>query len=167
MGCSYGVEGGRVCASHVAVLDAEEGIALIISDPTDRLVGTILRPTRLFGNASTARRPRPSKTNRGENNETEHARRWELYALYKSIWLAAGLRYDPRCEETDVQMGNSIRGWVERLTPVDGQAHQEPGGDDRRISRALILETTKVYMDQKSEKPTDVNRMDKQMKRRW
>eukprot|EP00971_Amphidinium_carterae_P268628 5329150-Amphidinium_carterae.4 len=48
MGCSYGVEGGRVCASHVAVLDAEEGIAVIISDPTDRLVGTIVRPTRLL-----------------------------------------------------------------------------------------------------------------------
>eukprot|EP00971_Amphidinium_carterae_P231429 4592712-Amphidinium_carterae.1 len=77
MGCSYGVEGGRVCASHVAVLDAEEGVAVIISDPTDRLVGTIVRPTRWFGNASTAKRSRPSKTNRGENNATEHARRWE------------------------------------------------------------------------------------------
>eukprot|EP00971_Amphidinium_carterae_P291303 5783658-Amphidinium_carterae.1 len=74
LGCSYGVEGGRVCASHVAVLDAEEGIALIISDPSDRLVGTIVRPTRWFGNASTAKRTRPSKANRGENTTTEHAR---------------------------------------------------------------------------------------------
>eukprot|EP00971_Amphidinium_carterae_P340578 6479008-Amphidinium_carterae.1 len=64
-------------------------------------------------------------------------------------------------------MEPSVRGWVERLIPVEGQDYQAPGGADRRISRALILETTKVYMDQKSEKPTDVNRMDKQMKRRW
>eukprot|EP00971_Amphidinium_carterae_P116364 2304873-Amphidinium_carterae.2 len=167
MGCSYGVEGGRVCASHVAVLGAEEGIAVIISDPTDRLVGTIVRPTRLFGNASTAKRQRPSKANRGENNFTEHARRWELYAMYKSIWLAAGLKYEPRNEETGIEMQPSDRGWVERLSPASGQAHQPPGNDDRRMSRALILETTKVYMDQKFEKPKDLNTMDKQMKRRW
>eukprot|EP00971_Amphidinium_carterae_P235462 4672772-Amphidinium_carterae.2 len=167
MGCSYGVEGGRVCASHVAVLDAEEGIALIISDPSDRLVGTIVRPTRWFGNASTAKRTRPSKANRGENTSTEHARHWELYATYKSIWLSAGLKYDPRHEETGIMMLPSERGWVERLSPVDGQMHQPPGGEDRRMSRALILETTKVYMDQKFDKPTDINRMDKQMRRRW
>eukprot|EP00971_Amphidinium_carterae_P112859 2234972-Amphidinium_carterae.1 len=45
MGCSYGVEGGRVCASHVAVLDAALGLAILMTDPTDRLCGTLLRPT--------------------------------------------------------------------------------------------------------------------------
>eukprot|EP00971_Amphidinium_carterae_P143467 2842512-Amphidinium_carterae.3 len=52
MGCSYGVEGGRVCASHVALLDSGEGLAVIISDPLHRLEGTILRPTRKFGVSS-------------------------------------------------------------------------------------------------------------------
>eukprot|EP00971_Amphidinium_carterae_P318602 6332982-Amphidinium_carterae.1 len=49
MGCSYGVQGGRVCASHVAVLDSGEGLAVITSDPSHRLVGTILKPTRKYG----------------------------------------------------------------------------------------------------------------------
>eukprot|EP00971_Amphidinium_carterae_P214326 4253611-Amphidinium_carterae.2 len=149
MGCSYGVEGGRVCASHVAVLDAGEGIAMIISDPTDRLVGTILRPTRLYGNASSGKRQRPSKANRGENNTTEHARRWEQIAMCKSIWLAAGMQYELRNEETGVELQPCERGMVERLTPVDGQACQRPGTSERRMSRALILESTKAYMDQK------------------
>eukprot|EP00971_Amphidinium_carterae_P140223 2778291-Amphidinium_carterae.2 len=120
-----------------------------------------------FGNASTAKRTRPSKANRGENQITEHNRRWELYAMYKSIWLAAGLKYQPRYEETMVDIQDSERGIVERLTPVEGREHQPPGGNARRLSRALILETTKVYMDQKFETPKDLSTMDKQMKRRW
>eukprot|EP00971_Amphidinium_carterae_P032625 642813-Amphidinium_carterae.1 len=130
-------------------------------------MGTIVRPTRLFGNASTAKRSRPSKTNRGENNTTEHARRWELYAMYKSIWMAAGLKYAPKYEETGVPIEDCDRGWVERLSAEEGRVHQEPGNSDRRMSRALIMETTKVYMDQKHDKPTDINAMDKQMRRRW
>eukprot|EP00971_Amphidinium_carterae_P349737 6491192-Amphidinium_carterae.1 len=87
--------------------------------------------------------------------------------MYKSIWLATGLKYEPRDEETGIEMQPSVRGWVERLSPEPGQAHQPPGNDDRRMSRALILETTKVYVDQKFEKPKDLNMMDKQMTRRW
>eukprot|EP00971_Amphidinium_carterae_P273195 5422089-Amphidinium_carterae.1 len=167
VGCSYGVEGGRVCASHVAVLDAGEGLAVIISDPSGRLVGAILRPTRLYGNASSGKRPRPSKANRGENNDTEHARRWEQYAMYKSIWLAAGLQYEPRSEETGEELEQCDHGMVERLTPMDGQAWQQPGTCERRLSRALMLETTLAYLDQKVDKPTDLGKMEKQVKRRW
>eukprot|EP00971_Amphidinium_carterae_P176745 3504525-Amphidinium_carterae.1 len=164
LGCSYGVEGsrGRVCASHVAILDAEEGIAVIVSDPTERLVGTIVRPTRLFGNASSGKRIRPSKSNRGENNVTEYARRWELYAMYKSIWLAAGLQYEPRSEETGVHLEDNERGMVERLTPALGQPYLPPGTNARRLSRALLLETTNAYMRQLFEKPTDLSTMAKQ-----
>eukprot|EP00971_Amphidinium_carterae_P090859 1798464-Amphidinium_carterae.1 len=115
MGCSSGVEGGRVCASHVAVLDAGEGLAMIISDPSDRLVGTILRPTRLYGRASSAKRPRPSKANRTENDTTEHARRWEQIAMYKAIWLAAGMQYELRNEETGVEINPFERGMVEMM----------------------------------------------------
>eukprot|EP00971_Amphidinium_carterae_P168432 3337156-Amphidinium_carterae.1 len=63
--------------------------------------------------------------------------------MYKSIWLAAGLRYDPKYEETSIPMDPSVRGWVERLSAEEGRVHQEPGNADRRMSRALILETTK------------------------
>eukprot|EP00971_Amphidinium_carterae_P003866 76692-Amphidinium_carterae.1 len=63
--------------------------------------------------------------------------------MYKSIWLAAGLKYEPRNEETGILIQPSDRGWVERLSPEAGQVHQPPGNDDRRMSRALILETTK------------------------
>eukprot|EP00971_Amphidinium_carterae_P273942 5437018-Amphidinium_carterae.1 len=89
---------------------------MIVSDPTERLVGTIVRPTRLYGKASSGKRHRPSKSNRGENNVTEHARCWELYAMYKSIWLAAGLQHEARNEETGVELQNNDRGMVERLT---------------------------------------------------
>eukprot|EP00971_Amphidinium_carterae_P206601 4099400-Amphidinium_carterae.1 len=63
MGCSYGVEGGRVCASHVAVLDAALGLAMIMTDPTERLCGTLLRLTAIFGQTSSA----PKKHKMGNN----------------------------------------------------------------------------------------------------
>eukprot|EP00971_Amphidinium_carterae_P204669 4061681-Amphidinium_carterae.1 len=62
--------------------------------------------------------------------------------MYKSIWLAAGLQYEARNEETGVELQNNDRGMVERLTPFMGQPYLPPGTNARRLSRALILETT-------------------------
>eukprot|EP00971_Amphidinium_carterae_P163827 3248114-Amphidinium_carterae.3 len=117
MGCSYRVEGGRVCASHVAVLDAAQGLAVIVSDPSGRLEGTILRPTAVFGKATS--KPKKSRVgNNWESRDTEGQRFWELIAMYKAIWLAAGLAYDHGQEATGVEMLKNERGSVERITPT-------------------------------------------------
>eukprot|EP00971_Amphidinium_carterae_P301152 5983323-Amphidinium_carterae.2 len=130
MGCSYGVEGGRVCTSHVAALDSGEGLAVIISDPSHRLEGTILRPTRKFGTASTTRKKRGN--NQQESEIAEHAGLWEQIALYKSIWLAAGLAYEIGNEETAIKMKDATRGTVERITLVSGRQHFPIRGPLRR-----------------------------------
>eukprot|EP00971_Amphidinium_carterae_P148917 2952428-Amphidinium_carterae.1 len=145
MGCSYGVEGGRVCASHVAVLDAAQGLAVIVSDPSGRLEGTILRPTAIFGKATS--KPKKSRVgNNWESRNTEGQRFWEMIAMYKPIWLAAGLAYDHGQEATGVEMVKNDRGFVERITPFGTMPCLPAGTPFQRMSRALLLETTAAYL---------------------
>eukprot|EP00971_Amphidinium_carterae_P289377 5745478-Amphidinium_carterae.1 len=163
MGCSYGVEGGRVCASHVTVLDAALGLAIILTDPTDRLCGTILRPTAVFGQTSSA----PKKKKFGNNwvtRDTEGQRYWELIAMYKSIWLAAGLEYDHGLEATHVALIKFERGYVERLTEFEHYSYTSPNTAQRRMSRALLLETTPAYLSHEVEAP---EREDRNVRRRF
>eukprot|EP00971_Amphidinium_carterae_P107269 2125105-Amphidinium_carterae.1 len=87
-----------------------------MSDPTERLVGTIVRPTAIFGTTTST----PKKHKMGNNwvtRDTEGQRYWELIAMFKSIWLAAGLEYDHGRESTGVPMIKNDRGYVERITP--------------------------------------------------
>eukprot|EP00971_Amphidinium_carterae_P274290 5443276-Amphidinium_carterae.7 len=167
MGCSYGVEGGRVCASHVAVLDAGEGLAMIISDPSERLVGTILRPTRVYGRASSAKRQRPSKANRWENETTEHARRWEQIAMYKAIWLAAGLQYELRSEETGVDLKPSDRGLVERITR--GHPWLSSSKYQGQTAFPCLLGSTRAYVEQtrNHHRTANLDKTASAVQRRW
>eukprot|EP00971_Amphidinium_carterae_P208447 4135756-Amphidinium_carterae.3 len=166
MSCSYGVEGGRVCASHVAVLDSGEGLAVLISDPTKRLEGTILRPMPWFGKTGTAPRKRTRMGNKWESVESEHARLWEMLAMYKSIWLAAGMAYQHGQESTGVKMEDENRGTIERLTLYLNRQHLQPGDPGRRLSRAVILETTPAYLNLAPEGLVDQEKMNKRGQRR-
>eukprot|EP00971_Amphidinium_carterae_P320576 6371891-Amphidinium_carterae.1 len=66
--------------------------------------------------------------------------------MYKSIWLAAGLAYDHGLESTNVEMIRYERGYVERITPFQKFSHADAGTAQRRMSRALLLETTPAYL---------------------
>eukprot|EP00971_Amphidinium_carterae_P223942 4443714-Amphidinium_carterae.1 len=165
MGCSYGVEGGRVCASHVAVLDAAQGLAVIVSDPSGRLEGTILRPTAIYGKATS--KPKKSRVgNNWESRDTEGQRFWEMIALYKAIWLAAGLAYDHGQEATGIEMVKNDRGFVERITPYGTKPFLPAGTALRRMSRALLLETTPAYLSHTIEAP-EQDPEDRSVFRRW
>eukprot|EP00971_Amphidinium_carterae_P319348 6347099-Amphidinium_carterae.1 len=123
-----------------------------MSDPTERLGGTIVRPTAIFGTTTST----PKKHKMGNNwvtRDTEGQRYWELIAMFKSIWLAAGLEYDHGRESTGVPMVKNDRGYVERITPYGNFQYTPAGTGQRRMSRALLIETTPAYLSHQVEAP--------------
>eukprot|EP00971_Amphidinium_carterae_P332990 6467446-Amphidinium_carterae.2 len=141
---------------------------MIVSDPTEGSEGTILRPTAVFGTTTSA--PKKCKMgNNWETRDTEGQRFWELIAMYKgnkAIWLAAGLAYHHGQESTGVTMIKHDRGFVERITPFGNLPYTGAGTAQRRMSRALLVETTPAYLSHQIEAP-DANAGDRSIFRRW
>eukprot|EP00971_Amphidinium_carterae_P344668 6485196-Amphidinium_carterae.2 len=104
--------------------------------------------------------------NNWETRDTEGQRFWELIAMYKSIWLAAGLAYHHGEESTGVAMIKHERGYVERITPCGNFPYTAAGTGQRRMSRALLVETTPVYLSHQVEAP-DATAGDRSVIRRW
>eukprot|EP00971_Amphidinium_carterae_P265224 5261080-Amphidinium_carterae.1 len=113
--CAYSAEGGLICASHVAVLDCSEGLMVVISDPGRRMNGTILRPTKKLQHIDTLNTRRRRGSVLGP--PPSRAAHWEQLAMFKSIWLAAGLKYKKGAEITNVKSEENQRGLVERIHP--------------------------------------------------
>eukprot|EP00971_Amphidinium_carterae_P029011 570484-Amphidinium_carterae.1 len=86
--------------------------------------------------------------------------------MYKSIWLAAGLEYDHGLESTSVEMVKYDRGYVERITPFENFPYIPVGTGQRRMSRALLLETTPAYLAHQVEEP-DRDARERSTLRRW
>eukprot|EP00971_Amphidinium_carterae_P336563 6472990-Amphidinium_carterae.1 len=113
--CAYSAEGGLICASHVAVLDCSEGLMVVISDPGKRMIGTILRPTKKLQHIETLNTRRRSGSVMGP--PPSKAAHWEQLAMFKSIWMAAGMQYTKGAEVTGVKSQDNRRGHVERIHP--------------------------------------------------
>eukprot|EP00971_Amphidinium_carterae_P168774 3343895-Amphidinium_carterae.1 len=73
--------------------------------------------------------------------------------MYKSIWLAAGLEYDHGLESTGNELVRHERGYVERITRFENFPYTEAGTALRRMSRALLIESTPAYMSYQVEAP--------------
>eukprot|EP00971_Amphidinium_carterae_P182091 3613786-Amphidinium_carterae.2 len=89
--------------------------------------------------------------------------------LYKSIWLAAGLAYERGSEDTGIWMVEEPRGTIERITPFEGKRYLEKGGKQRRLSRAMMLETTTAYLSQDPDAPDEDGQAERAriVHRRW
>eukprot|EP00971_Amphidinium_carterae_P131702 2608596-Amphidinium_carterae.1 len=93
---------------------------VVISDPGKRMNGTILRPTKRLPNMHSLHRRRRKGSLQAP--PPSNAAIWEQIAMFKSIWLAAGLEYRKGAEQTDVQAEDGPRGCTERITS-DGHRH--------------------------------------------
>eukprot|EP00971_Amphidinium_carterae_P006277 123648-Amphidinium_carterae.1 len=91
--------------------------------------------------------------NNWETRDTEGQRYWEMIAMYKSIWLAAGLEYDHGLESTEVELIKLDRGCVERITEFGHYTCNPANQATRRMSRALLLESTPAYLSHKVDAP--------------
>eukprot|EP00971_Amphidinium_carterae_P330799 6464024-Amphidinium_carterae.1 len=77
-----------------------------------------------------------------------------MIAMYKSIWLAAGLEYDHGLESTEVELIKFDRGCVERITEFEHHSCNPANRPTRRMSRgALLLESTPAYLSHKVDAP--------------
>eukprot|EP00971_Amphidinium_carterae_P034531 679754-Amphidinium_carterae.1 len=98
--------------------------------------------------------------------DTEGQRYWELIAMYKSIWLAAGLEYDHGLEATNVELVKYERGYVERLEKFEHYLYTPVNTAQRRMSRALLLETTPAYLSHHVDAP-ERNANERNVRRRY
>eukprot|EP00971_Amphidinium_carterae_P040416 793238-Amphidinium_carterae.3 len=142
--CAYSAEGGLICASHVAVLDCAEGLMVVISDPGKRMNGAILRPTKRLPNLDNLNQRRRKGSMQAPLPTS--AALWEQLAMYKSIWLAAGLVYERGAEQTNIKSDNESRGCMERITG-DGQRPGLGISDKRRLFRAVPVESLTPYVN--------------------
>eukprot|EP00971_Amphidinium_carterae_P123185 2439184-Amphidinium_carterae.1 len=111
---------------------------VVISDPGKRMNGTILRPTKRLPNQDALNRRR--KRGSLQAPPPSHAAQWEQLAMFKSIWLAAGLEYAKGAEKTGVTSEDSRRGCIERIT-TDGQRKGLGISHWRRLYRAVPVES--------------------------
>eukprot|EP00971_Amphidinium_carterae_P148650 2947306-Amphidinium_carterae.1 len=86
--------------------------------------------------------------------------------MYKSIWLAAGLAYDHGLESTGVELIKYERGYVERITRFQNFSYARAGTAQRRMSRALLLETTPAYLVHQVDAP-ERDADERSIRRRW
>eukprot|EP00971_Amphidinium_carterae_P218294 4332797-Amphidinium_carterae.2 len=89
---------------------------------------------------------------------------WEQLAMFKSIWLAAGLEYRKGGEQTGVKTDNETRGCMERITG-EGQRLGLGISNKRRLFRAVQVESLTPYVNYQNEhisrvRATNVGRMD-------
>eukprot|EP00971_Amphidinium_carterae_P118536 2348292-Amphidinium_carterae.4 len=149
-GGTYGLsaEGGLICASHVAVLDCAEGLMVVVSDPGKRMNGSILRPTKRLPNLHNLQQRRRKGSMQAPL--PSNAALWEQLAMYKSIWLAAGLEYRKGAEQTYVKSDNESRGCMERITG-DGQRLGLGISNKRRLFRAVPVESLTPYVNYQNE----------------
>eukprot|EP00971_Amphidinium_carterae_P282800 5614583-Amphidinium_carterae.1 len=121
---------------------------VVISDPGKRMNGVILRPTKKLQHIDTlhVRRrkgsvlgPPPSK-----------AAHWEQLAMFKSIWLAAGLKYTKGAEITHDKAEDNMRGSVERIYTV-GQHNGLGISPLKRHFRAVPVESLTAFVNFQNE----------------
>eukprot|EP00971_Amphidinium_carterae_P100077 1978859-Amphidinium_carterae.1 len=77
------------------------------------------------------------------------------------------MAYEHGHEETGTVMEDEQRGTVERITPHGNKHYLRPGGPERRLSRAVILETTPAYLSQDPDAPDDEEQRNRKLQRRW
>eukprot|EP00971_Amphidinium_carterae_P330857 6464111-Amphidinium_carterae.1 len=86
--------------------------------------------------------------------------------MYKSIWLAAGLEYDHGLEATHMELVRYERGYVERITKFEHHPYTPADTAQRRMSRALLLETTPAYLSHHVDAP-ERNADERNVRRRY
>eukprot|EP00971_Amphidinium_carterae_P216058 4288543-Amphidinium_carterae.1 len=105
--------------------------------------GTILRPTKRLPNQEAMNKRRRRGTLHAP--PPSHAARWEELAMFKSIWLAAGLEYVKGAEKTHITADDQPRGCIERINTV-GQRQGLGISNWRRLYRAVGVETLSIYV---------------------
>eukprot|EP00971_Amphidinium_carterae_P215566 4278784-Amphidinium_carterae.3 len=121
---------------------------VVISDPGKRLNGTILRPTkRLTNPMDLSRRRRKGSL---QAPPPSRAAIWEQIAMFKAIWLAAGLEYRKGAEQSGVHAEDGHRGCMERITTV-GQRQGLGVSKWRRLYRAVPVESLTSYVAYQNE----------------